>query len=96
MFSCDLQCSLTFLPDIWFIHDVHSKNLIGTSKECDDLYYLEPLKKNKMVVAVFGKQAIWHKRLGHASKEVLKKIHQLDIEKYNHFCDYCIMAKLLD
>lgn len=91
--SRDLQCSLTFFPDSYFIHDLHSKNRIGTGKERDGLYYLEPIKKNNMIMAVYSKKVIWHRRLGHASEEFLRSIHQLEIEKSIHFCDSCIRAK---
>ena len=36
---------------------------------------------------------IWHKRLGHASEAILKKIQQLDVGNYNQLCDSCIRAK---
>lgn len=60
-------------------------NFIRTGKENDGLYYLEPLKKNKMAMEIFGKIVIWHRRLVHASEDVLKSIQQLDIIKATIF-----------
>lgn len=44
-------------------------------------------------MAVLSKQAAWNRRLGHASKEVFKKIQQIDIDNSSHFYDSYIKAK---
>ncbi|KAI3723909.1 hypothetical protein L2E82_35671 [Cichorium intybus] len=90
----DLQCFLTFYLEKCFIQDLPSRNLIGTGKERNGLYYLEPFNRKKMAMVVWSKNEIWHKRLGHASEGVLKKIQKLgNIGSSSEFCDSCIRAK---
>ncbi|XP_052619825.1 uncharacterized protein LOC128126128 [Lactuca sativa] len=59
------------------LNDLHTKNLIGMGKERDGLYYLEPMEKKKVAMAVLRKYDVWHRRLGHTSEGVLRKIQQI-------------------
>lgn len=63
-------------------------------REKDGLYYLEPLKQKEVAMEIWTKSEIRHKRLGHASYGVLKKIQHLEnINNNSQICDSCIRAK---
>ncbi|XP_076888127.1 uncharacterized protein LOC143538448 [Bidens hawaiensis] len=67
-----LNSSFTFYPSFCYMQDLHSRRLIGIGKERDGLYWLEPIHKVKMALAVSTNPETWHRRLGHASKEKLQ------------------------
>ncbi|GKD49999.1 putative RNA-directed DNA polymerase [Tanacetum coccineum] len=82
------------------IMDLNLKNVLGTGKQCDGLYYLDTQgTKCKIDHDVFTCSLSfydWHCRLGHPGDpalDVLKGVLKIDKEDKNHFCEICQRAK---
>ncbi|KAK3008668.1 hypothetical protein RJ639_015049 [Escallonia herrerae] len=76
----DLNCTLTFWQNFFVIQDLHSRRLIGVGRERNGLYYLEPIKGGKALMARNTISAnMWHLRLGHLPKGY--RIYDLESKK---------------
>ncbi|CAH9128545.1 unnamed protein product [Cuscuta epithymum] len=92
--TSDLNCTLTFFPDFCIFQDVPSRKLIGVGKSRDGLYYLEPLRSERVAMSVSITSDLWHQRLGHASDGKLQHINYLKgFQRSGNFCDPCVRAK---
>lgn len=91
----DLNCVLTFWPTFCVIQDLPSRRPIGVGRVRDGLYYLEPIREGKALMASNMRHAdMWHRRLGHLPMNRLSFIGDLSINvKENKFCDACCRAR---
>lgn len=88
----DLQCAVIFFPELCFIQDLRSRELIGMGK-CERGLYRIKMVENKRK-AMMASVEVWHKRLGHTSSN---KLSHFDFTKNASFktvdCDSCAKAK---
>ncbi|EOY12080.1 Cysteine-rich RLK (RECEPTOR-like protein kinase) 8 [Theobroma cacao] len=81
--------------DDTFSIDLPSRRPIGVGRVRDGLYYLEPIREGKALMASNMRHAdMWHWRLGHLPMNRLSFIGDLSINvKENKFCDACCRAR---
>ncbi|EOY05030.1 Cysteine-rich RLK (RECEPTOR-like protein kinase) 8 [Theobroma cacao] len=75
--------------------DLSSRRPIRVGRVRDGLYYLEPIREGKALMASNMRHAdMWHRRLGHLPMNRLSFIGDLSINvKENKFCDACCRAR---
>ena len=94
--SKDLQCAITFFPDFCVMQGLRTRNLIGAGRCKGGLYRMGMVDGNRR--ALMAPIDMWHKRLGHASKEKLSGVELLKSISFNHknnICDSCAKAKFV-
>ncbi|KAK1440796.1 hypothetical protein QVD17_06628 [Tagetes erecta] len=90
--SRDLYCSVTFFPDICFMQDLRSRELIGVGKHEHGLYRIGMVENKRR--AMMSTVDLWHKRLGHTSSDKLSHFNFVENVSFKTFdCDSCAKAK---
>ena len=97
----DLNCKIVFFPDRCVFQDLETGKRIGSGRLHDGLYMFDGTKDSGQ--AFFGDNKDvnleilqWHRRLGHPSFFVLKKLYLslfLRTQQESLFCDACEYAK---
>ncbi|KAG6512381.1 hypothetical protein ZIOFF_030492 [Zingiber officinale] len=83
-----LRCSVTFFPDHCVFQDLETKQTIGTGREVGGLYYyqLETTSAlNSAAKCLENKHQeilLWHSRLGHLTRYILKDVTFFESESY--------------
>ena len=70
--------------------------MIGSGKQCGDLYYMSPLQRTTLSCQVSHSSNLWHMRLGHPSPTRLKLLFPLlssNNFSFDNNCTVCPMAK---
>lgn len=103
----ELQCSISFFPNFCIFQDLSTSMVKGIGREDHGLYILQSstisqtpqpsLSHNQSVNTAqhLSKSSIlWHKRMGHAPLEVIKKHASLrHLKSISHICLVCPLAK---
>lgn len=80
-----------FFADKCAIQDLSSKRTVGEAQQSGNLYHLVNPLTSLHTIETDSAQA-WHRRLGHASNEVLDHL-EFDFKFECKLCDCCHMAK---
>ncbi|CAH9121069.1 unnamed protein product [Cuscuta epithymum] len=94
----DLNCDVYFTNDICVIQDLSTRIPIGVAKQCGGVYYFHCLDKLR-AHSIKGDRLgdLWHSRLGHPSKTVLRLVSGLQKSPItfdsNKICDACMRGK---
>ncbi|XP_062080653.1 uncharacterized protein LOC133785436 [Humulus lupulus] len=81
--------------------DYALRTLIGAGDQCDEVYWLRPLRQLQAYQAtVEEKRELWHQRLGHPSRKVdfllpniIRNNGNKDVNVIHEACDICLRAK---
>ncbi|GAU17048.1 hypothetical protein TSUD_105470 [Trifolium subterraneum] len=101
--SKDLDCVFAFTDNLCIIQN-SLQRMIGSGRMFNGLYYLEGTQSqpniqtgNKCNSIAIPRDALWHFRLGHTSKNRLDILHKLypniEVNKVDFCCDVCHFAK---
>lgn len=80
-------------PKFCFIQDLHSRKLIGIGRCEGGLYNMEGMDERVKIMTINMDTKIWHRRLGHASKNKLQNIRSIGSIVDLEHCDLCAKAK---
>ena len=94
----DLNCVVTFTDSFCVIQDRISRTLIGVGNVQGGVFLHKVALDVKKQVHAVQTSKLWHRRLGHPSKEVLTLLAKnLDfndmVGKVDEPCDVCLRAK---
>ncbi|XP_075083645.1 uncharacterized protein LOC142167379 [Nicotiana tabacum] len=100
----ELQCMVAFFPNFCIFQDLYSGQVKGIGKEEHDLYILQggsshdstatPDNKCAHTTSLPDSAVVWHRRLGHAPIDVIRKLDALSTLKTGtQYCPVCPVAK---
>ncbi|PNX68435.1 retrovirus-related Pol polyprotein from transposon TNT 1-94 [Trifolium pratense] len=95
-----LGCTISFNGSLCLIQEKESLKTIGSAKQVEDLYYLQPANKSgkasSLSATSLPSSALWHLRLGHLSSSSLSSMHIdfpfIDVDN-KETCVVCHLAK---
>ncbi|KAA8545399.1 hypothetical protein F0562_020183 [Nyssa sinensis] len=91
----ELNCVVTFSPNLCVIQDRSTKNLIGVGELEDGVYYLRTRKGEKALrVTSSIRGELWHRRMGHPSSQISNFLSSLvgsDLDKFGSRASRCVM-----
>jgi len=100
--TSDLNCSVTFFPQLCILQDLMTGMTIGLGEQRDGLYYLVAINKSHKVNTIKTTSTsntssiLWHRRLGHLSSSRLDFLAKNFLHfpfKQNHNCTVCALAR---
>ena len=90
-----LNCAMTYFDDYCVIQDRTSRTLIGAGEQREGVYYYKRASSHR--ANTVKAKCLWHRRLGHPSREVLLYLpHRLGIncdKDKDEACEICFRAK---
>lgn len=94
--TVDHNYFFTFFVDCCLVQDLPTRNLIGQGRQGDRLYFLISVQGGRVVMTTrrFEDSQVWHKRLGHPSREKMLHLSFLHDQLGNKLqYDSCFRAK---
>lgn len=97
-----LHCVAIIYSDVFFLQDIHTKEIVGRGIERGGLHYLEDINTTQAYQTTHSNKSkeeqiyVWHHRLVHPSFGYLKHLFYvlfLDLPTSEFKCETCILAK---
>jgi len=93
----ELFCTVTFTHKLCVIQDRFVRTPIGVGEQRRGIYYFKEIQPGQVKVNRLATCNLWHRRLGHPSKQVMSLFssgHGFSDKKFsNESCDVCFRAK---